>query len=136
MVDITITPGNVVSGTNAQVEYGLAGAPLLAGQLVYKDSTVGKYLLADTNSATVEARRPRGVALNSASLNQPVGVQTFGDITIGATLTAGTAYYASDTAGGICPVADVGTGEAVCLLGLAKSTTVLGLEIQFPGVVL
>jgi hypothetical protein len=63
-------------------------------------------------------------------------VQKAGDITIGATLTAGTAYYLSDTPGGICPVADVGTGESVCLLGLAKSTTFLALDIQVPGVTL
>ena len=61
-------------------------------------------------------------------------MQKAGDITIGATLTAGTAYYLSDTAGGICPLADVGEGEYVCMLGLAKSTSILALNIQFPGV--
>ncbi len=136
MADLTITAANVVAGANATKESGTAGETITAGQAVYKDSTTGKYMGADSNSGTVEARQARGIALHGASNNQPLTIQRGGDITIGATLTAGTAYYLSDTAGGICPVADVGSGEAVCLLGLAKSTTVLAIGIQFPGVVL
>jgi len=134
MTDLVITPANVVAGSNAQTVEGTAGVSILAGKLVYKDSTTKKYLLTDTNAAAQEARRPAGVALHAAELNQPINVQTAGDITIGATLVAGTDYYASDTPGGICPRVDVGTGESVCLIGLAKSTTVLALDIQFPGV--
>lgn len=134
MTDLSITAANVVAGPNAVKEAGVAGETITAGQPVYKSSTTNKWMKADSNSGTVEARQPTGVALNSASLNQPLQIQKSGDIVIGATLTAGTAYYMSDTAGGICPLADVGTGEYVCLLGLAKSTTVLALDIQFPNV--
>jgi hypothetical protein len=91
-------------------------------------------MLADSNSATAEARKAGGIALNGASLNQPITVHKAGDLTLGAVLTAGTAYYLSDTPGGICPLADVGAGEYVCQLGLAKSTTVLAVDIQFPNV--
>lgn len=136
MVDLTITPANVLAGTNASKETGTAGQATTAGQLVYKDSTTQKWTLSDTNSATVEARQPTGIALNNAATNQPLTVLTKGDITIGATLTAGTDYYASDTAGGICPRADVGTGEKVTLVGLAKSTTVLGVDFDYSGVTL
>lgn len=93
-------------------------------------------MLADSNSATAEARQAKGIALNGASLNQPIAVHKSGDITIGATLTPGTAYYLSDTAGGICPLADVGAGEYVCQIGLAKSASVLSVAIQFPNVAL
>jgi hypothetical protein len=134
MADLTVTAANVVAGSNAARSDGVAGEAIVAGKAVYKSSTTKKWMLADSNSATAEAREAIGIALNGASLNQPVAVQTHGDITIGATLTAGVAYYLSDTPGGICPIADVGTGEYVCLLGLAKSTTVLALDIQFPGV--
>lgn len=134
MVDLSITAANVVAGSNASKESGIAGEAITAGQPVYKDSTTGKYMKADSNSATAEARQPRGIALHAASANQPLAIQTSGDITIGATLTAGTAYYLSDTAGGICPVADIGSGEYVCLIGLAKSTTVIAISIQYPGV--
>jgi len=134
MADITITANNVVKGSNAVVENGTAGETIAAGKAVYKDATTGKYMLADSNSATVAARQARGIALNGAALNQPLAVQTKGEITIGGTLTAGTDYYLSDTAGGICPRADIGSGEYVCLLGLAKTTAILTIDIQFPNV--
>ena len=134
MADITITAASVVAGDNAGRASGTAGETITAGKAVYLAAATKKWMLADSNSATAEARRATGIALNGASLNQPLGVATGGDITIGATLTAGTAYYLSDTPGGICPLADVGSGEYVCLLGLAKSTTVLALDIQYPGV--
>lgn len=134
MADLTITPANVVASQTASVKPGTAGETIAAGKAVYFSSVSKKWMLADSNSFTPEARRAAGVALNGASLNQPIAVQSDGDITIGATLVPGTAYYLSDTPGGICPLADVGAGEYVCLLGLAKSATVLALDIQFPNV--
>jgi hypothetical protein len=135
MTDLVITAASVVAGDGATKE-GIAGETITAGQAVYLSSTAHKWMKADSNSATAEAREAIGIALNGASLNQPMEVQTRGPITIGATLTAGTAYYLSDTPGGICPLADVGAGEYVCLLGLASSTTVLDLDVQFPNVAL
>lgn len=134
MADLVITAASVVAGSNSSREQGAAGELLLAGQAVYKDDATSKYLKADSNSATVAARRARGIALNGGSLNQPISIHKFGDLTMGATLTVGAAYYLSDTPGGICPVADVGTGEYVCLLGIAKSASVLAVDIQFPNV--
>src|SRR5215471_18976460 len=136
MVDITITPTSVVAGANAATEAGTAGASILAGKTVYKDPSTKKYLLADSNSATVEARTPLGIALHAAENGQPLKILKAGDITIGATLTAGVAYYMSDTPGGICPVADVGSGEYATIIGMAKSTTVLAVAIQASGVAL
>lgn len=133
MTDISITAGNVVQGSGAVTEAGTAGETITAGQLVYLDST-GKYLKADADSATPAVRKPRGVALNGASLNQPLVIQKSGDITIGGTLTAGLAYYLSKTPGGLCPVADIASGGYSCVVGLAKSTTVLGINIQDSGV--
>lgn len=136
MADLTITSASVVAGADATRKDGLAGEAITAGKAVYQSSATKKWLLADSDSATAEARRAGGIALNGAALNQPIAVHVAGDITIGAALTPGTAYYLSDTAGGICPLADVGSGEYVCQLGLAKSASVLAVSIQFPGVVL
>lgn len=136
MADLTITSSAVLPGSNASISQGTAGEAIVAGKAVYLAASSKKWMLADSNSATPEARKAIGIALNGASLNQPVSVQTSGDITMGATLVAGTAYYLSDTPGGVCPVADVGAGEYVCLLGLAKSASVLALNIQFPNVAL
>lgn len=134
MADLTITAASVVAGTDSVTEFGTLGATITAGQVIYKDSTTNKWGLADNNSATAAVRQAMGIALNGGAINQPVKVLRSGDITIGATMTAGVAYYLSDTPGGICPVADVGAGEYVCLIGIAESTTVLNVAINYSGV--
>lgn len=135
MADISITAANVViSGTGQGRAAGTAGETIAAGKWVYLDPTSHKYMLADSNSATAAARHAVGVAANSASLNQPINVITSGAVTIGGTLTANIPYFLSDTPGGMCPIADVGSGEYLCQLGIAISTTVLQIDIQFTGV--
>lgn len=137
MADISVTASAVLKSATAKTESGTAGATITQGQVVYLDqATTGEWLLADNNAATAAARGSGriGVALNGASDGQPIVVQTEGDLTLNAVLTAGTAYYLSDTPGGICPLADLLTGEYVVLLGVAKSTTVLHLDIQYSGV--
>jgi hypothetical protein len=51
-------------------------------------------------------------------------------------LTPGTVYCLSGTPGGICPLADVTTGDDVIILGVALSTTVLDVQINDTGVTL
>lgn len=134
MADITITAANVVSGSNAKKTSGTIGEAVTAGQVGYKADATEKWMLADNNSATAEVRQGIGIFLNGGGLNQPCVVQTEGDITVGGTLVPGATYFLSDTAGGICPAADLATGQYVCLLGVAKSASVLTLDIQFPNV--
>jgi hypothetical protein len=138
VADIVITAANVVAGASAQTKTGIAGAAIAAGDIVYLDSTTtGKWQLADSDAATAEARGQTsniGVALNSAALNQPVIVQVSGPVTVGAVLTAGTAYYLSDTPGKLCPVADDVAGDYYTLIGLAASTSVLNIDVQYSGV--
>lgn len=136
MADLTITAASVLAGSGARAARGIAGATITAGQSVYLDTTTGKWKLADSNSATAAARTPGGIALNGASDGQPLAVHTEGPITIGAALTAGVAYYLSDTPGGICPVADLGAGEYPTVIGIAASTTVLNVKINASGVAL
>src|SRR5688500_3774536 len=136
MADLSVTAASVVAGTAAQTTNGNAGETLTAGQALYKAAATGLWLKADSNSATVEARTPSGIALNGAAINQPVRGLTSGPVPLGATLTAGVAYYLSDTPGGICPVADVGSGEYATLIGIATSTSVLDVDIQASGVAL
>jgi hypothetical protein len=133
MVDLTITAANVVPGADAVRESGTAGEAITAGRLVYFDVTTLTYRLAKSNGAAA-LRVPNGIALNTASAGQPVVVQNAGDVTLGAVMTAGVAYLLSDTSGGICPDADVGTGEFMCLVGVAKSTSVLKIGIIPSGV--
>lgn len=134
MADLTITAANVVAGTGAAVEPGFAGATITAGQVVYKESATGLFKLADCNSATAEARVPYGIALNGASTGQSVSVLTSGNVTIGATIAAGVAYYLSGTAGGIRPVADNVSGDYPSVIGFGISTTVMKVAITSAGV--
>jgi hypothetical protein len=138
MADISLTASAVVAGASAQTKTGVAGAAIAAGDIVYLDSTTtGKWQLADSDAAAAEARGQTsniGVALNTAALNQPVIVQVSGPVTLGAVLTAGVAYYLSDTPAKLCPVADITGGDYYTLVGLAASTSVLNIDFQYSGV--
>lgn len=136
MTDISVTASAVIAGTNSVRDIGTAGETITAGKPVYYDATTAKWMLADSNAGSAAARTPVAISLNGASLNQPLSVHKSGDLTLNAVLTAGTAYYLSDTPGGICPLADVGSGEYVVLIGIAKSTTVLAVDFQSAGVAL
>jgi len=133
MADLTITAASVIADSSATKVHGTAGETIAQGKLVYLNSATNKWMMADSNSGTAEARAGTHVSLNSAALNQPITVGK-GRITIGATLTPGLAYYGSDTPGGICPIADVGTGEYVNLVGLAMSASVLEVAPKYTAV--
>lgn len=133
MADISVTAASVIAASTATKEYGTAGATITAGQVVALDDVTGEYVLADADgSATI--RVPRGIALNGASDGQPLAIAKKGQITFNAALTAGVSYFLSPTPGGIAPRADVLTGDYVTHLGIAISTTVLDLDIQYGGV--
>jgi len=135
MTDISITAANVLAGSGASIRRGTAGATITAGQVLYYDGATAKYKLADCDGATA-LRTPVGIALNGASDGQPISLVDRGPVTIGGTLTAGVAYYLSPTAGGICPVADVLSGDYSVILGIATSASVLNVNIQESGVAL
>jgi hypothetical protein len=134
MAALTITAANVVAGASARTTLGTAGATITAGQLVYQDPATGFYNLADCDSATAAARSPVGIALHGASNGQPLKILVEGPITIGAALTAGVAYYASPTAGGISPVADLVAGCYPTIVGIATSAAVLDVRLHPAGV--
>lgn len=134
MADLTITAANVIPQSGATIVYSkLAGDTITQGQSLYLDAVSGKLKKADADLSAAGATVV-GVALNSASLDQPLAYISVGDVVIGATLVAGTHYFASSTAGGICPHADLSVGEYVSRIGYAKSTTLLAIDIKNTGV--
>lgn len=134
MADLVITAASVLPGAGAVTQQGNSGDTITAGQAVYKDSS-GNWVRADADSATAAARDAKGIALNGASSGQPITVQTAGEITLNAVLTAGTTYYLSGlAAGGICPLLDVGAGEYFDIIGIAKSTTNMKLVFAYSAV--
>lgn len=135
MADLVVNAANVLPGANAQLVFGdTAGEAITAGQSIYKDPVTNKMMKSDSDSANAAAKKADGLASCNAAANQPLVWQKKGDITMGNILTAGATYFVSNTAGGICPDADVGAGENVCLLGVARSATVLALDIRDSGV--
>lgn len=136
MADLSITVANVIAGSGAKKVAGTAGATITAGQVVYLDSATDTYKLADCDSATAAIRSPAGIALHGSLAGQPLTILAKGPITIGATVAASVAYYLSPTAGGICPVADLSSGDYAVVLGLGTSTTVIEVDIQEAGAAL
>lgn len=136
MADLSITASSITPGSDSVGENGYLGETITAGQPVYKDSADGLWKKADNNSATAAVRLPGGIALNGGGNGQPVRVHKSGDLNVGSILTPGVAYYLSDTAGGICPYADLTTGEYPCFIGIAKSASVLKVNITPSGVAL
>lgn len=133
MADVTVTAANVVPAAGANVQKVTAGATVTAGQAVYKDATASskaKPCDADAEASAVCA----GIALSSASLDQPLFIATGGDVGFGAIFTVGTTYCVSTTAGGIAPEADLTTGDYKSILGVATTTSNLRLNIFNSGV--
>ncbi len=125
----------MVKSTGAQVAQGFAGAAVTAGQPVIKVAADGLLYPSDSDHATVERRNASGIALNSAGIGQPVVYETSGDINLGATLTPGAPYFVSSAAGAICPAADLSAGEAATILGVARSASILSMNIFNSGCV-
>ncbi len=133
MADLSVTAGNVTPGPNARIETGVAGEALTPLQPVYK-ATDGKWYKADNNGATDLVRAAKAVTLGTAAANQPITVQKSGRVNCGSILTKNIPYFLSDTAGGICPLADVGTGEYGCIIGIGLSATEMLLILAYTGV--
>jgi hypothetical protein len=135
MANLTITAANVkASKTGSIKKDGIAGVTLTAGQVLALDSTTQKLILADANGSA-DAKSVIGIALNNASLDQPIKYVIFDpNFVVGATLIPGTTYVLSATPGMICPAADVATGDTVTDLGPALTTTTLNLNLTAGGV--
>lgn len=136
MVDLTVTAANVVKGTDAVVQRGVAGATITAGQPLYKDATASDTLKVADTDVSAAASRVVGIALHAASTGQPIEYQTDGEITIGATMTVGEIYVLSGTAGGIAPRADLATLDYTSIIGIAKTAAILSLKLHNLGVAL
>lgn len=136
MAILSITAASVAAGSDAQKDTGgLAGETITAGQLVYRKSTDSRWWLLQQDGTAEEAGVgvQTGIALHGSLAGQPLSVQTGGSITIGATIAAGVVYYGHDTAGGIGPVADNGSGDRIFIVGYGTSTTVMQLLLRATG---
>lgn len=132
MADLTITAANVAVGSQTtRISIVQVGEAITQGQPIYLDSATAKYLKGDAN---VDAKAGvDSIALTAAASDGYVVRASSGLINLGATLTVGTIYVLSDTAGGIMPTADLSAGDNVVILGAATTTALLNLDIQVTG---
>lgn len=129
MAEISITPGNVVAGTDADFYDGIAGGTVTAGVVCYLDDTDNSLKSADANVSVTEAE-VKGIALHGASAGQPLRVQVSGELTIGGTVVLATIYIlGAGGSGGIAPSVDLASGWYTSVLGVASSATKLRLGI-------
>lgn len=119
---------NVTDETKAQRLCNLytAGETIAAGEVVYI-SAANTVSLAD---ASVDAEaRVVGFAENSAAAAASVEICSDGVIGGLTGLTAGSPYYLAATPGGFSATVPTGSGNNIVLLGYAKSTTEMHLQI-------
>ena len=134
MADISVTAANVIKGSNPVVKTVQAGVAVTAGQVVYQDTSDKKYKLADADAqATAVAA---GIALNDAAANQPMEIQTEGNIDVGGTLVKAEILIVSVTAGNLSrsTATDSITGKYMTSLGICTATNVLAINIQVGGI--
>jgi hypothetical protein len=135
MTDLSVTAANVKPTGSTVIDYGhKAGASLTQGQPVYLDTATSTNKASDANGSG--AKDVDGITLNAASSGQPIAVATGGDINPGASLTPGTVYCVSATAGGIAPLDDITTGDDVIIIGVATAANNLRISKQVTGVTL
>ena len=135
MVALSITAGNVLQATGATTEVVTYGATITQGQAVYLDTTTSTWKLADAD-ATVLTAAVGGISLTSGVATQKGVICTAGNINPGATVAIGTAYAldGAGVAGAIAPIADLGSGDWVSILGIATTTSNILLKINVSGV--
>jgi len=138
MAVLSITEASVdwVSGTAPRRV--TAGATITRGQVVFRDSADGEYKLADADDATKDA--DLAIALTDGFDGAPMLVAEDGAvINIGATTVAGTAYALSSStatggaAGGVSPIADLGSGDNPRPLFVGSGTGQVTLAIDENG---
>ncbi len=133
MALVTITPANVRPDTTKGLGRGLAASAIIAGELISQDPTTFLWSKFDADAAAASASSlVLAIAMNSApGANQPVEYQSDdgAQITAGGTLVAGTAYWASGTAGQYQDAAP-DTGDNAVFVGVAKTAALLALCLR------
>lgn len=133
MADYSFTAANVTLSSGPQPVDYIAGATITAGQAVYLDTSDNRVKLADADAIATAAAI--GVAAHGASTGQPLKVYGPGSVVaFGGGFTAGVAVYVSPTAGGLCPVADVLSGDSPTIVGLPRSTSLVKIICEASGI--
>lgn len=135
MADVTIPAASVVPSplsttVHLQPSNSIAGEAIAAGQTVCLLAADGKYYKSDANDTAKQD--VKGIAGNSAAVagqRVDIIIQTPA-LEIGTHgVAVGTPLFASNTAGGICPLADLGTGSLPVLVAYSATATALQIVL-------
>lgn len=135
MADITITAANVaVLSADTRVYSGKIGEAMTAGQLCYLDSSDSKYKLSDASAAATA--RVQSVCLLGGSADAYGVFMDFADeyVTGGTMGSAGTQYVLSATAGAMCLLSDLTSGDYIVTVGYSTSSTQLKPQVAATGI--
>jgi hypothetical protein len=134
MADISQTAANVaLGGANVPTRIVQYGESVTQGMPVYRSDADSKYYQCDANDTAAKAVAA-GIAISPGATNSygvialPASGPGKSLVNLGATLAVGTAYAVS-AKGAIAPIADLGTGEYITILGVATTTALLDLQI-------
>lgn len=132
MAELAITGTQVLSGADADFFQGIAGESVTGGQMTYLDTLTNRIRLADANGSQ-DSAEIIGIALHEAAAEQPLRVQTAGNVLLGVTAAPvnSTVYILGALPGGIAPVADKLAGWYTSIIGVGAPNNVLKLKI-FP----
>lgn len=130
MADLSITVASVALSSGGVCKDFASSTTITAGMVVYLTSN-NVWAKAGCTTATLAGNGSRvGIALHAALSGQPLAVQESGVVNLGATLTVGTLYCVSATAGNICPFADLATTNKINILGIATTTALLDMTYK------
>jgi len=134
MADLSRTAANVKPMSAGPVSMGKSGEALTQADPAYFD-TSGKLKKCQADGTAAEANCRAMILTPATAADQDVVyLLAGGDIDVGATLTVGTTYAVSQTAGGICPIADLTTSDYSTILGTATATNKLAFRPIVSGV--
>lgn len=115
---------------NRVVVAGTAGATIVAGNLIYFDTTSRKWLLCDADTAAIVDNVMVGIAQGGGTVGNPItnGVLLFGLDSNQSGMTIGDVQYASNTAGAIT---NSSAQTTVVEVGIALTATTFYFEPRF-----
>lgn len=132
MANLTQTAANVGIGSDTEFIRVQVGEAVTQGQPGYRGAS-NKWYQTDANLSAAAAAA-EGIFMTPAATDGYAVLAVGGDVNLGATLTVGETYAVSRTKGAICPIGDLTTGDYVTHLGVAKSTSLIVLNLQVSGV--
>jgi len=137
MADVSYTASNVICTTSPlqvrrvseprDVRQARAAVAIAAGQPV---RLVGSTLYLSQATDNYATAKCGGVALNSAGVGQWVFCGNYRDVLYGVgTFVQGGVYVVSATAGGIAPIGDLLSEDTVTVVGVARTTGQLRVQV-------